>query len=147
MNEAGLALSQKEVFVLESPQHVFQACTAFELNRVKENLGLYDAVLAFSTEILEAHIDYFNDYALTLGKSTQGISQFRNNMQAMVDGSKLLSNAKDVDRKLADSLDLPSVFTNHGLMHERVTLLCQQLANDLNSEYASLFLEKKYKEL
>ena len=91
---------------------------------MKENLGLYDAVLAFSSEILKAHSDYFNDYALTLGRQTQGISQFRNNLQAMVDGSKLLSNDKDVDRNLADALDLPSVFTNHGLLHERVASVC-----------------------
>ena len=32
-------------------------------------------------------------------------------------------------------------------MHERTVNLCQQLASDLNSDYAALFNEKKYKEL
>lgn len=140
-------LSAKEAFILEAPSHVYQACFAFECNRIKENLGLYDAVLSFSSEVLNAHWDYFGDYALTLGRSTQGISQFRNNAQAMVDGSKLLSNDGNINRDLADAMDLPSVFTNHGLLHERVTLLCQQLANDLNADYGSLFSEKKYREL
>ena len=120
----GVTLSDKEAFILQSGTHVYQAAYALELYRLRENLGLYDATLAFSADILKVHVDYFTDYALTLGRSSQGISQFRNNMQAMVDSSKLLQNGGSVDRALCDALDLPSVYTNHGLMHERVILLC-----------------------
>ena len=63
-----IKLSEKESFVLEAPSHVIQAVLALEVHNIKENLGAYDATLAFTAEILKMHTDYFTEYALTLGK-------------------------------------------------------------------------------
>ena len=47
---------------------------ALEASKIKENLGCYDSVLSMSCELLKAHVDNFTDYALTLGKASQGIT-------------------------------------------------------------------------
>lgn len=39
------------------------------------------------------------------------------------------------------------VYQLHGTLHERILQLSQQLANEINSEFGSLFSEKKYREL
>ena len=57
-----------------------QAVASLEIYKLKQNLGCYDGILALSCELLKAHIDNFTDFALTLGKSTQGITQFRTNI-------------------------------------------------------------------
>lgn len=41
--------------------------------------------------MLAAHSDYFTEYALTLGKQTQGLNTFRSNVLALVDKSKQLA--------------------------------------------------------
>ena len=92
INAGNVRLSEKEHFVLEAQSHVLQAVVALEAYKIKENLGCYDGVLSLSCELLKAHIDNFTDFALTLGKNTQGITQFRTNVQAMTDGSKLLTS-------------------------------------------------------
>ena len=74
INAAGIRLSEKEHFVLDAPSHVIQAVVALEAYKIKENLGCYDAVLSMSCELLAAHTDNFTEFALTLGKSTQGIT-------------------------------------------------------------------------
>ena len=80
LNTAGVRLSEKEHFVMESHAQVVQAVAALEVYKIKENLGCYDAVLSLSCELLKAHIDNFTDFALTLGKASQGITQFRTNV-------------------------------------------------------------------
>jgi len=35
----------------------------------------------------------------------------------------------------------------HGILHERAIQLSSQLSQDLNSDFASLYNEKKYREL
>jgi hypothetical protein len=45
------------------------------------------------------------------------------------------------------ALNLSKVFQLHGTLHERLIQLSQSLSNELNSDYGSLFSEKKYKEL
>ena len=67
---AELKLSEKESFVLEAPTQVVQAVLALEIYSVKENLSVYDATLAFTSEILKMHADNFSEYALTLGKES-----------------------------------------------------------------------------
>jgi hypothetical protein len=44
--------------------------------------------MCFSSELLAAHADNFTEYALTLGKQTQGLNTFRSNVLALVDKSK-----------------------------------------------------------
>ncbi len=62
-----------------------------EIYKLSQQLRLFDTILAFSLETLAVHPDYLTDYALTLGKSTQGVTNFKNNMQALTDKSKLLN--------------------------------------------------------
>jgi len=47
--------------------------------------------MCFSSELLASHADNFTEYALTLGKQTQGLNTFRSNVLALVDKSKLLA--------------------------------------------------------
>ena len=115
--------------------------------KIKENLGCYDAVLCMSCELLKAHCDNFTDFALTLGKSSQGITQFRTNVQAMVDGSRLIASGNDIDSAIKDYMSLPKCYLAHGGLHEKSIQLSQLLAAELNADYASLFSEKKYREL
>ncbi len=114
--------------MIEAPSHVLQAVIALESYKIKENLGCYDGVLSLSCELLKAHIDNFTDFSLTLGKATQGITQFRTNVQAMTDGSKLLSTGNDIDSAIKDYMSLPSCYLAHGGLHERTLLICQLLA-------------------
>ena len=65
----------------------------------------------------------------------------------MVDGSKLLSSAGTVDRKVHDRLNLAASYRTHQIIHELSTKLATEFSSDLNSDFASLFNEKKYKEL
>lgn len=52
---------------------------------------------------MRVHEDNLNEFAFTFGKQSQGLVQFRNNMLALTDHSKLLNSqpAKDKDRALA----------------------------------------------
>jgi hypothetical protein len=94
----------------------------------------------------QVHVDFLSEYALTLGKSTQGVNNFKNNLQALTDKSKLL-NAQSVNKPLQDALKLSKVYQLHASVHERVLQLSTLLTNELNNDYGSLFAEKKYKEL
>ena len=117
-----IKLSEKESFVLEAPSQVVQAVLALEIYSIKENLGIYDATLALTAEVLKMHADNFSEYGLTLGKQSQGINALRNNMQAMTANSKLLGNS--TDKNVADKVRLPEAFNIHALIHERTMLLC-----------------------
>ena len=46
--------------------------------------------MALSCELLKVHVDSLSEYAVTLGKQSQGLNQFRTNITALVDKSKLL---------------------------------------------------------
>lgn len=58
---------------------------------MSENLGFYDSIMCLSAELLQVHADNFSEYALTLGKSSQGLNTFRNNVLALVDKSKMVA--------------------------------------------------------
>lgn len=62
-----------------------------ELYSLSRSLRLLDSILALSLEALGAPQDLVSDYALTLGKSSQGVTTFKNAIQALTDKSKLLS--------------------------------------------------------
>lgn len=62
-----VVFSEKEFFVLSTPVHVLQAVLSLDVYCLKENLGLYDASMVMSTEMAKAHVDSFNEYALSLG--------------------------------------------------------------------------------
>ena len=60
--------SEKEHFILSAQSQLFQAVFALYAYKLKENLSLYDSILALSCESLKVHIDNFSEYALSLGK-------------------------------------------------------------------------------
>lgn len=68
--EQNIFFSEKELFILNNPVHVYQAIFALELYNLNSNLKFLDTTLAFSVETLNVHVDYVNEYALTLGKQT-----------------------------------------------------------------------------
>ena len=92
--ENNIFFSDKELFILGNTVHVYNAIFALEIYKLNNELGLLDTTLAFSLESLNGavHADYLTEYALTLGKSTQGVNNFKNNMQALTDKSKLLGS-------------------------------------------------------
>jgi hypothetical protein len=80
-------------------------------------------VLCLSAELLQTHADNFTEYALTLGKQSQGLNTFRNNVLALVDKSKLIqTNASN--KTASDGVQLAKALVTQGQIHERV----QQLA-------------------
>lgn len=135
--EAGVVFSEKELFVLGNTAHSFNALFALELARLSRALPLLDAALALTLESLGTHPDLLTDYALTLGKTSQGTTNFKNNLQALTDKSKLLGAARPDGR----------VYQLQAGLHERVLQLRQTAANEMNTDYGALFAEKKYKEL
>ena len=98
---------------------------AVDVYQLRDDLSLLDTILAFSSELLKVHGDNFTEYALTLGKQSQGLVQFRNNMIALTDHSKMLnaSAPKDADRELAIEIKLTESFQSHGALHEKVISL------------------------
>ena len=63
---------------------------SLELYRLLNQMRMLDTSLVFSLEMLNVHQDYFSEYAITLGKSSQGINNFKNNVLALVEKSKLV---------------------------------------------------------
>lgn len=92
--------SEKELFVLGNQVHIYNALFALEIYKLSQQLHLMDTTLAFSLETLGVHVDYITDYALTLGKSTQGVNNFKNSIQALTDKSKLLSTTVSTSKDL-----------------------------------------------
>jgi hypothetical protein len=145
--EQNVFFSEKELFILGNQVHIYNAIFALEVYKLSQSLPLLDTTLAFTLESLQqVHVDFLSEYALTLGKSTQGVNNFKNNLQALTDKSKLL-NAQAVNKPLQDALKLSKVYQLHASVHERVLQLSTLLTNELNNDYGSLFAEKKYKEL
>lgn len=96
LNENKINLNEKERFILNSRPAVELATMAPLVYKAKEGFGFLNAVLAFVMETDELPVDFFNEYTLTLGRSSQGVVQFKNAMIAMVDKSKKLSTKPDV---------------------------------------------------
>lgn len=98
-----VAFTDKETFIVAAQAQVYQAVLALAVYKLKDDLSLFDSVLAMSCELLGVHADNFSEFAFTFGKQSQGLVQFRNNMLALTDKSKMLNSAgaKDKDRQLA----------------------------------------------
>jgi len=54
--------------------------------------------MVFSLELLKTHVDYFAEYALTVGKSSQAVNNFKNSVLALTDKSKLASTGAPKDQ-------------------------------------------------
>jgi hypothetical protein len=88
--ETNIFFSEKELFIIQALPHIYQAIFALEAYRLQDNMRLVDTSLVFSLEMLNVHQDYFTEYALTLGKSSQGVNNFKNNVLALIDKSKMV---------------------------------------------------------
>ena len=113
--------SEKELFILSNQAHVYNALFALETYKLKQQLRLFDSTLAFSLESLSVHTDFLTEYALTLGKNTQGVTTFKNNMQALTDKSKMLNATNPVNKQMQEALRLSKVYQLHASLHERCT--------------------------
>ena len=76
-------------------------------------MGLFDTIMCFSSELLASHADNFTEYALTLGKQTQGLNTFRSNVLALVDKSKLLA-ANPSNKQISDQIRASKAVFAHG---------------------------------
>ena len=65
-----------------------------------------NAILAFSMENAEFPIDFYNEYSLTLGRQSQGVTQLKNNILVMVEKSKKVPTKPDVSETQA-KMDIP----------------------------------------
>jgi len=93
-------LSDKERFILNSLPSLRLAHFALAAYQARESSGFLAAILAFTLETREFPIDFFNDYSLTLGRTSQGVTQFKNNMISMVDKSKKVSTKPNVSDEM-----------------------------------------------
>ena len=86
-----ISISEKELFIITGELHTYQAIFALEMYKLTKKLPLIDTTLVFSLETLNIHEDYFHPYALTLGKSSAGINEFKNTVLTLVDKSKMIN--------------------------------------------------------
>ena len=97
--EQGVTFGEKELFILGNSAHTYQAVFGLEVYKLAQQTKMLDTTLAFSLEVLNVHVDYVSEYALTLGKQSAGVTAFKNNLQTLTDKSRLL-NSQNVNKAL-----------------------------------------------
>lgn len=138
---------EKERYILNSSPTCFLAKSALTAYTSREGVGFLNAVLALSLETAEFPAEYFNEYALTLrGRATQGVTQFKNQMLALVADSKKRQQKAELN-DTQKQFKISKVFTAHAQLTDRSGQLCNQLQNEINCDEASVFQNKKYKEI
>ena len=139
--------SDKEAYILNSIPSCKKKKKALLAYKCKEAMGYMNAILAFSTETAEFSVDFFNDYSLSLrGRTTQGETQLKNQILAMVDGSKKKSTKPEVTESQSN-MKIPKTFNLHGQFADKSMDFSISLQHEINSDEASIFQNKKYKEL
>ena len=94
----------------------------------------------------EFSADFSNDYSLSLrGRTTQGVTLFKNQILAMVDGSKKKSTKPEVTESQSN-MKIPKTFNLHGQFADKSMDFSISLQHEINSDEASIF-QNKYKEL
>jgi hypothetical protein len=126
LKENSVFINDKERFLLFSMPNINLAGNALDAYQYREAQGFLTAVLAFSLETHEFPIDFFNEYSLTLGRSSQGVTLFRNSMLAMVDKSKKTPTKPDVSDKQQD-MNIPEVISLHCRLADKAIHNCVQL--------------------
>jgi len=64
----------------------------------------------------------------------------------MVDKSKMLSTKTDVSEK-QNAMNIPDVYNMHCFLADKCIQNCTSIQSEINSDEASIFGNKKYKEL
>lgn len=96
LSENNINLNEKERFIISSLPTVHLVKNALLIYKCKSGSGYLTAILGFFMEASEFPIDYFNEYSLTLGRQSQGVSAFKNAMTCMVDKSKKVPTKPDI---------------------------------------------------
>lgn len=137
MNENQINLNEKERFILNSIPTTELASQGLLTYKVKEGFGFLVALSAFIMESQELSADFFNEYTLTLGRSSQGVIQFRNAMQAMTDKSKLLSTkpCDDNDKKTQVS----SMYNSLGQLIDKAMQSYNIVQQEINRDEGAIF--------
>ena len=138
---------EKERYILNSLPACFLAKTAFQAYTCREGVGFLNAVLALTLETVEFPAEYFNEYALTLrGRATQGVTMFKNQMMALVADSKKRQQKPELT-DVQKQFKISKVFNAHAQLTDKSMQYCIQLQNEINCDEASVFQNKKYKEI
>jgi hypothetical protein len=84
-------------------------------------------------ETSEFPVDFFNEYSFTLrGRTTQNSKK---------------KSAKPEPTDDQTKMNIPKVFNLHSQLADKSLEYCTQLQHEINSDEASIFQNKKYKEL
>lgn len=147
IEERGVFPNEKEKFILNSLPHIGLCQNALVAYQCREGFGFLNSVLALSMETAEFPVDFFSDYTLSQrGRTTQGVVLFKNQMQALTDKSKKIATKPDVSEVQA-GFSIPRVFNLHSQLADRALQNGNQLQIEINSDEASIFSNKKYKEI
>jgi|TARA_B110000285_G_scaffold226751_1_gene286992 hypothetical protein len=131
--------SDKEAYIINSLPSCIIAQKALLAYQCREAMGYINATLAFTMETAEFSVDFFNDYSLSLrGRTTQGVTLFKNQILAMVDGSKKKSTKPEVTESQT-KMNIPKTFNLHGQLADKSMDYCISLQHEINSDEASIF--------
>lgn len=119
--------------------HFYDALFALQIYKLANRIRFANIVLVFSLETLKVHQDYFNEYALTVGKSSNGINEFKNGVLALVEKSKMISTVPNPEHQ---KLKLTRVYKLHSTLLDTLHQLNSLFVNEINNEYSSFFSEK-----
>lgn len=146
LSSANVNLSEKERFILNSLPAISLVEHALQVYKCKTAAGYLTAILAFVMETAEFPLDFYNDYSLSLGRQSQGVVAFKNAMTCMVDKSKKVPTKPDVSEEQR-GMNIPQVYNLHAQLFDKSTQYYIQIQSEINSDEASIFQNKKYKEL
>lgn len=114
LGEMNVFPSDKEAYIINSLPSILFAQKALLAYKCREAQGYLNAILAFTMETAEFPIDFFNDYSLSLrGRTTQGVTLFKNQILAMVENSKKKATKPDVSES-QQKMNIPKTFNLHG---------------------------------
>ena len=139
LSEMNIFPSEKEAYILNSLPSILYAQKALLAYQCREAQGYLNSILAFTMETAEFPVDFFNDYSLSLrGRTTQGVTLFKNQILAMVDNSKKKSTKPDVSDS-QQKMKIPKTFNLHGQLADKSMDYCISLQHEINSDEASIF--------
>ena len=119
-------MNDKEKFILNVKPTLCLAKLCLNAYKCKLALGYFTAVLALQMETSEFPVDFFNEYSLTLGRSSQGVTQFKTAMISMVDKSKKIPTKPDL-KASHESMQIPTVYAKQAQLADRLSQTYMQL--------------------
>jgi len=106
--------NEKERYILNSTPHIKLAVHGLWTYKCKQISGYLNAMLALQMETDQFPLDFFNEYTLSLrGKTTQGVTLFKNRMLALIDKSKVIQAKSDIKQTYVDEFDAPKRYNLH----------------------------------